>query len=173
MALCDVDMGTLNKKGEKYPQAEKFQDFRKMFDKLGKSIDAVTVSTPDHMHAPVSVAAMQRGKHVFCQKPLATNPADSRVMMDADYTYLRGEVARLKKLQAEKSVSLNEEARLKEKNEAEARAAAHKKELIARKEPKEKIIKLSLKQVDQPGLPAPTVGTLTAQAAPKKKAAKK
>jgi len=97
--------------------------------------------------------------------------SDSRVMMDADYTYLRGEVARFKKLQAEKSVSLNEEARLKEKNEAEARAAAHKKELIARKEPKEKIIKLSLKQVDQPGLPAPTVGTLTAQAAPKKKAA--
>jgi predicted dehydrogenase len=70
VALCDVDDDRLGKAGEKYEGAKKYHDFRKMFDELGKSIDAVTVSTPDHCHAVVSALAMRLGKHCFTQKPL-------------------------------------------------------------------------------------------------------
>ena len=51
VAICDIDDNTLDKKAKKFPQAKKYNDFRKMFDEMGKSIDAVTVSTPDHTHA--------------------------------------------------------------------------------------------------------------------------
>jgi predicted dehydrogenase len=80
VAICDIDDNTLNKAAAKFPKAEKFNDYRKMLDKLGKSIDAVTVSTPDHMHAPVSVAAMKLGKHVFCQKPMTHSISETRIM---------------------------------------------------------------------------------------------
>ena len=66
VAICDVDENTLNKAGEKYPGARKYTDFRKMLDEIGKSIDAVTVSTPDHCHAPAAAMAMKMGKHCFC-----------------------------------------------------------------------------------------------------------
>src|SRR5207237_9159892 len=55
---------------KEFPNAEKFFDFRQMLDKLGKQIDAVTVSTPDHTHAAAAAMAMKLGKHVYCQKPL-------------------------------------------------------------------------------------------------------
>ena len=80
VAICDVDSNTLDKKGAKFPKAQKFRDFRKMLDEMGKSIDAVTVSTPDHMHAPASVMAMTMGKHCFCQKPLTHSVHEARVM---------------------------------------------------------------------------------------------
>jgi len=51
VAICDVDEGTLNNAGEKRFPSKRFTDFRKMLDEMGKSIDAVTVSTPDHTHA--------------------------------------------------------------------------------------------------------------------------
>jgi predicted dehydrogenase len=70
VALCDVDDGRLGKAGDKYAGARKYNDFRKMFDEMGKSIDAVTVSTPDHCHAVISAMAMRLGKHCFTQKPL-------------------------------------------------------------------------------------------------------
>jgi predicted dehydrogenase len=70
VALCDVDDTKLGKAGEKYAGAKKYNDFRKMFDEMGKSIDAVTVSTPDHCHAVISAMAMRLGKHCFTQKPL-------------------------------------------------------------------------------------------------------
>ena len=79
VALCDADTGTLDKAGVKYPKAQRFQDFRKLFEKV-KEIDAVTVSTPDHMHAPASVMAMKMGKHVFCQKPLTHSVYEARMM---------------------------------------------------------------------------------------------
>ncbi len=82
VAICDVDLNTLNKKGEKFPNAKKYQDFRKMLDEMGKSIDAVTVSTPDHMHAPASVMAMKMGKHCFCQKPLTHSVYEARTMRE-------------------------------------------------------------------------------------------
>ncbi|MBM4075325.1 MAG: Gfo/Idh/MocA family oxidoreductase, partial [Planctomycetes bacterium] len=80
VALCDVDEEILNNKGTKFEKARKFTDFRKMLDEMGKSIDAVTVSTPDHTHAVASLRAMQMGKHVYCQKPLTHSVWEARQM---------------------------------------------------------------------------------------------
>ncbi len=80
VALCDVDLTTLNKKGEKFPQAKKYQDYRKLLDEMGKDIDAVTVSTPDHNHGVAAILAMQMGKHCFCQKPLTQTVFEARMM---------------------------------------------------------------------------------------------
>lgn len=82
VALCDVDTNTLNKKAQKFPNAAKFQDFRKMFDKMEKEIDAVTVSTPDHMHGCAGILAMQLGKHAFVQKPLTQTVWEARTMRE-------------------------------------------------------------------------------------------
>lgn len=79
VALCDVDQTTLSKAAQKYPNAKLFKDFRKLFEEI-KEIDAVTVSTPDHLHAPASVMAMRLGKHVFCQKPLTQSVSEARLM---------------------------------------------------------------------------------------------
>lgn len=87
IALCDVDEDTLNKKAEKFPKARKFVDFREMLDKLDKDIDAVTVSTPDHMHAMAAMWAMQRGKHVFVQKPLTHDVWEARTLTEAAKKY--------------------------------------------------------------------------------------
>ena len=73
-ALCDVDETSLNKKAEvvrqKFPDVRLYRDFREMLAKEKDRIHAVTVSTPDHMHAPAAALAMSLGKHVYCQKPL-------------------------------------------------------------------------------------------------------
>lgn len=82
VALCDVDEGTLAAKAKKFPQARTFTDFRRLFDELGDSFDAVTVSTPDHTHAPAAVRAMKLGKHVYCQKPLTHSVYEARVMRE-------------------------------------------------------------------------------------------
>jgi predicted dehydrogenase len=82
VALCDIDAKTLDKMGEKFPKAKKYFDFRKMLEDLGDQIDAVTVSTPDHTHAPASVMAMRMGKHCFCQKPLTWSVEEARVMRE-------------------------------------------------------------------------------------------
>src|SRR5258705_11208221 len=66
VALCDVDETSLDKKAQKYPEAKKFRDYRKLLDQMGNEIDAVTVSTPDHNHEVASLRAMKMGKHVFC-----------------------------------------------------------------------------------------------------------
>lgn len=70
VALCDPDAKRAAPTFEKYPHLPKYKDFRRMFDKEGNNIDAVLVSCPDHMHGIVSMWAMERGKHVYCQKPL-------------------------------------------------------------------------------------------------------
>jgi hypothetical protein len=80
VGLCDVDQGTLDKKGAKFPNAKKYRDFRKMLDEMDKSIDAVTVSTPDHCHGVASIKAMTMGKHVYCQKPLTQTVYEARMM---------------------------------------------------------------------------------------------
>jgi soluble cytochrome b562 len=80
VALCDVDKGTLEKKANKFHGAKLFQDYRKMFDEMGDSIDAVTISTPDHNHAPAAVRALKLGKHVFCQKPLVQTVYEARLV---------------------------------------------------------------------------------------------
>src|SRR5213075_1927467 len=70
-ALCDVDDRQGAQSFQAFPQAKRFKDFRVMLDKEGKSIDAVTVSTPDHIHTVAGMAAMKLGKHTRIQKPLA------------------------------------------------------------------------------------------------------
>jgi hypothetical protein len=82
VALCDVDERHLIAKGKKYPQAKHYRDFRKMFDEMGKSIDAVTVSIPDHCHGVASAMAMSMGKHVYCQKPLTQTIWEARHLRD-------------------------------------------------------------------------------------------
>ena len=64
VALCDVDDDNAAETFKKYPHAKRYKDFRLMLEKEGRRIDAVTVSTPDHMHAPAAVMAMKMRKHV-------------------------------------------------------------------------------------------------------------
>lgn len=82
VALCDVDSSRAGDIYQRYPKARAFQDFRKMFDAMGKEIDAVMVATPDHTHAVAAVAAMRLGKHVFCEKPLTRTVREARVMRE-------------------------------------------------------------------------------------------
>ena len=83
VAICDIDDNNLNTIGDAFPKAKKFADYRKLFDEMGKSFDAVTVSTPDHMHAPISLLAMSEGKHCFCQKPMTKSIQETRLMAKA------------------------------------------------------------------------------------------
>jgi predicted dehydrogenase len=78
VGLCDVHEGNLAKAAERFPAAKTFTDFRRLLDALDKQIDAVSVSTPDHMHAPISMSAIRRGKHVYCQKPMAHTIYEAR-----------------------------------------------------------------------------------------------
>jgi len=80
VAICDVDKNTLNGAGARFKGAKMYTDFRKMLDEMGKSIDAVTVSTPDHTHAPAALMAMRMGKHCFVQKPLTHTIYEARLM---------------------------------------------------------------------------------------------
>ena len=81
-ALCDVDSVHGGKTLQKYPSAKLYQDFRVMFDEIGKSIDAVDVATPDHFHAIAESHAMRLGKHVYGQKPLTQTVYEARYLRD-------------------------------------------------------------------------------------------
>jgi carboxyl-terminal processing protease len=85
--------------------------------------------------------------------------SEARIATNRDFVYLRGEIERYQKSLAEKTISLNEGQRLKEKKEADERLKLRKKELAARPEPEGKVYELTLKQVDLPGLPPPVVRT--------------
>ncbi len=87
VAICDIDDNELGKKGQKFPNAKKYNDFRKMFDEMGKSIDAVMVSTPDHTHAVAAMMAIKQGKHVYCQKPLTHTVREARELRLAAQKY--------------------------------------------------------------------------------------
>lgn len=78
VGLCDVDTQFLAEAAVEAPGATKFRDYRKLLEQLDDKIDAVLVSTPDHMHAPIATAAMKQGKHVYCEKPLAHNVVENR-----------------------------------------------------------------------------------------------
>jgi predicted dehydrogenase len=82
VALCDVDETRLAAAAKEFPMAQKYHDFRMMFDELHQAIDAVVVSTPDHTHAPASVLAMKLGKHVYCEKPLCHSIYEARRMAE-------------------------------------------------------------------------------------------
>jgi len=82
VALCDVDKNHLAAKAKKFPEAKLYNDFRKMLEEMGPSIDAVTVSIPDHCHGLASAIAMGMGKHVYCQKPLTQTVFEARLLRD-------------------------------------------------------------------------------------------
>ena len=83
VAFCDVDEGRLGSSLKQFPKAKGFKDFRVMLDRMEKSIDAVTVSTPDHTHAVAVVHAIRMGKHVYCEKPLAHSINEVRKVTEA------------------------------------------------------------------------------------------
>jgi predicted dehydrogenase len=83
VAICDVDDHRACQAFKAHPDVPRFKDFRVMLDKLHKEIDAVAISTPDHTHFPIAMAAMELGKHVFVQKPLARNVWQVRTLRKA------------------------------------------------------------------------------------------
>ena len=70
VAICDIDENNLGRAGQRWGDAKKYHDYRKMLDEMSKNMDAVTVSTPDHSHYPASARALKLGLHCFTQKPL-------------------------------------------------------------------------------------------------------
>lgn len=89
VALCDVDMGGEHTREimEMFPDAKRFQDFRKMFDKMADKIEAVSVGTPDFSHFPITMLAMSLGKHVYVEKPLARTFNEIELLMAAAKKY--------------------------------------------------------------------------------------
>lgn len=81
--LCDVDDRMAVNSKKNFPKAKYYKDFRVMLDKEDKGIDAVSVSTPDHTHAVAAMAAIQRGKHVYVQKPLTHSIYEARMLTEA------------------------------------------------------------------------------------------
>ncbi len=79
VALCDVDQRTAGPSFEKYPQSKPYADYRRLLHELDQQIDAVVVSTTNHVHAPASIMAMKMGKHCYCEKPLAHNVYEARL----------------------------------------------------------------------------------------------
>jgi hypothetical protein len=82
VALCDIDKDKSGRLIEKYKDAKFYFDYRKMFDEMGKSIDAVNVATPDHLHYIIASMALKLGKHVYCQKPLTQTIYEARALRD-------------------------------------------------------------------------------------------
>jgi len=82
VALCDVDDQRAGGAFQRFPNAKKFYDYRKMFDAMEGDIDAVVVSTPDHTHFHPALAALQRDKHLYLEKPMAHNVWECRVLTD-------------------------------------------------------------------------------------------
>ena len=89
VALCDTDMGAphTQKVMQQFPDAPRFQDFRKMFDKMANDIDAVCIAIPDFSHFAVAMHAMSLGKHIYCEKPMAHSFRQIELMMAAEKKY--------------------------------------------------------------------------------------
>ena len=87
VALCDVDDRMAVKAREMFPQAPYYRDFRRLLEKEDQHIDAVLVSTPDHMHGVQALAAMRQGKHVYCEKPLTHDIYEARMLTRAAEKY--------------------------------------------------------------------------------------
>ncbi len=82
VALCDIDRRILDGMDGLMKTGKTFVDYRELFDTMGDQVDAVIVSTPDHMHAVIAAAAMKQGKHVYCQKPLTRTIWEARRLQD-------------------------------------------------------------------------------------------
>ncbi|WP_221395013.1 Gfo/Idh/MocA family protein [Dyadobacter sp. NIV53] len=87
VALCDVDDRQSEKYRKQFPQAPYYKDYRKMLEKEAKNIDAVIVTTPDHMHYPIAIACMELGKHVYLEKPLTKDIWEARKLTEAAKKY--------------------------------------------------------------------------------------
>ena len=87
VALVDVDDRQAKNSVKRFPNAKYYKDFREMLDKEKNNIDACSVSTPDNIHAVAALAAMQLGKHVYCQKPLAHDIYEARLLTEAAKKY--------------------------------------------------------------------------------------
>ena len=87
VALCDVDNSMASSGYRLFPKARKFRDFRVMFDQMAKQIDAVIITTPDHTHFAATMIAMELGKHVYVEKPLAHNVWQLRTLKKAAKYY--------------------------------------------------------------------------------------
>lgn len=85
--LCDVDDRRAAGAVRAYPQAKYYKDWRQLLDKESKNFDAVSIATPDHNHANVTLAAMQLGKHVYVQKPLTHDIQEARALTEAAKRY--------------------------------------------------------------------------------------
>ena len=85
--LCDVDDRQAANSVKRFPNAKRYKDFREMLDKEHNNIDAVSVSTPDNVHAVAAIAAMQLGKHVYVQKPLTHDIYEARMLTEAAKRY--------------------------------------------------------------------------------------
>src|SRR5262249_13424136 len=81
VAPCDVDVNRAGPPRDAYPQARFYQDFRRLLDQ--NDVEAVVISTPDHMHAIPALRALQAGKHVYLEKPLAHSVHEVRVLTAA------------------------------------------------------------------------------------------
>jgi len=98
VAVCDVDLNRTLEARKLFPKARVYQDWRELLDQEERNIDSVNVSTPDHMHAPIAMGAMQLGKHVYGQKPLAHDLHEVRRMT---------ELARKKKLVTQMGIQVH------------------------------------------------------------------
>ena len=84
VAICDVDTRRLAAAARKFPNARKYQDWRQLLAKEGDKVDSVNVTTPDHMHAPITMTALAMGKHVYCHmfRPKVTPFAPALIPSD-------------------------------------------------------------------------------------------
>jgi hypothetical protein len=98
VALCDVDAKTLEKTAQRFPGVKTFRDYRKLFAEAAADFDVVNVGTPDHVHAAASMLALQKGKHVYCQKPLTHDVYEARRL---------AEVARERKLVTQMGIQVH------------------------------------------------------------------
>ncbi len=80
IGLCDVDWKYANNCFKEFPQAKRYKDWRRMFDEIGKDIDGIMISTPDHTHAIIAATALAMDKHIYCQKPLTHSIYESRLL---------------------------------------------------------------------------------------------
>lgn len=83
VALCDVDANNLDKAAQAVPGARRYSDWRELLAKEGDQIDSVNVSVPDHTHFSAAYSAVQKGKHVYCQKPMCHDVAEVRALTQA------------------------------------------------------------------------------------------
>ncbi len=83
VAICDVDENHLKAAAAKVPNARLYRDWRELLEKEGDRVDSVSVTVPDHMHFPIAISAIRKGRHVYCQKPMCHDVAEVRALTEA------------------------------------------------------------------------------------------